>query len=898
MIITKENSAKDFQKHAGGKGYNLHLLTKAGFFVPPWIIIGNEVFKDFLNSGNLYSKIDKELKTIGAKVDILILKSISQHIQNLIISTPTPPRVEDEIKKAYRILNSPLIAIRSSAIGEDSKQYSFAGQFESYLGIKSESEALLMIKKCWASAFSDRSLFYRRSNNIEFSGETVGMAVIFQEMIEGDRSGVMFTDDPLSNDSTKVVVNSVYGLGIGVVSDTVEADHYVIDKKSKKVVERRIVDKTNKFTYSLKSNSIKEESVSKKEQNVSSLSDFEVSHLTELGLKIETFYNCPQDIEWTIKGKNFYILQSRPITTTSKITPKGTINIWDNSNIVESYGGLTLPLTFTFARYVYHRVYVQFCEVLMVPRKNIQKMDHFLANMLGIFYGRIYYNLINWYRLTSILPGFKHNSSFMETMMGTRQSLQKEIADSIQPFQSKNKFYASILKIIVGCKFLYYHFVIQKKVDDFLRYFNKVYQEYRKIDYLGLEPDRTLAKYKEIELKLLYHWKAPIINDFLCMVHFGVLKKLTGKWLPQLDNSIHNDLLCGQGNIESTAPTQQLINMANVARTDKQLKHLLLTTPAEKCMETIMQSDFAPFRNLIDQYIDQYGFRCMNEMKLEQKDLHQDPTFLFMCLKNYLRENQLNFEKYLDKEDQIREEAEKRVREHLSGIKRSIYFWSLKHARRAVRNRENTRFCRTKIYGVVRSMFFSIGKHYTKHSIIEKPEDIFYLELDELLGTIDGTLTTQNLKNLIVLRKTEYRRYTTVDLPNRFVTQGPVYWNNEYVDTQSNAKDVSNSQLNGIGCSPGIVEKTVKIIISPNNNTRLNGEILVTQRTDPGWIPLYPSISGLLVERGSLLSHSAIVAREMGIPTVVGIPNLTKIIKNGMRVRMDGKSGTVQILES
>ena len=130
------------------------------------------------------------------------------------------------------------------------------------------------------------------------------------------------------------------------------------------------------------------------------------------------------------------------------------------------------------------------------------------------------------------------------------------------------------------------------------------------------------------------------------------------------------------------------------------------------------------------------------------------------------------------------------------------------------------------------------------------------------------------------------------------MTQGPVYWNNEYVDTQSNAKDVSNSQLNGIGCSPGIVEKTVKVIISPNNSTRLNGEILVTQRTDPGWIPLYPSISGLLVERGSLLSHSAIVAREMGIPTVVGIPNLTKIVKNGARVRMDGKRGTVQILES
>lgn len=896
MIITKNSPTNNLPQYAGGKGYNLHLLTNAGFFVPRWIIIDNETFKDFLNSNNLYSKINNELKTIRVKADIQSVKSISQRIQNLIISAPIPLAIGAEIKKAYHALNSSLIVIRSSAIGEDSKQHSFAGQFESYLGIKSESDALLMIKKCWASAFSDRSLFYRSSNDIKFSGETVGMAVIFQEMIAGDRSGVMFTNDPSSNDSTKVVVNSVYGLGVGLVNDTIEADHYVIDKKSKKAVERRIVDKTNKLIYSSKSNSIREEPISKKEQNFSSLSDFELSQLTELGLKIEVFYNCPQDIEWTIKGRNFYILQSRPITTTSK-TPKGSINIWDNSNIVESYGGLTLPLTFTFARYVYHKVYVQFCEVLMIPQKNIQKMDYFLANMLGIFYGRIYYNLINWYRLTSILPGFKHNSSFMETMMGTRQSLEQEIADSIRPFQSQSRFYTSLLKIIVGCKFLYYHLVIQRRVDGFSRYFDTVYQEYKKVDYSGLEPDKILIKYREIELKLLYHWKAPIINDFLCMVHFGVLKKLTGKWLPQLNSSIHNDLLCGQGNIESTAPTQQLIKMANVARLDKQLKHLLLTTPAEKCMEAIRQSDFVAFRDLIDQYVDQYGFRCMNEMKLEQKDLYQNPTFLFVCLKNYLREDQLNFEKYIDKEEKIREEAEKKVAEHLSGLKRLIYFWSLKHARRAVRNRENTRFCRTKIYGVVRSMFYNIGKDYAKRSIVETPEDLFYLELNELLGTINGTLTTQNLKNLIALRKIEYKRYATVELPSRFVTHGPVYWGNEYADNHDNDTSIGANQLKGIGCSPGIVEKTVKVVMSPNSNTRLKGEILVTQRTDPGWIPLYPSISGLLVERGSLLSHSAIVAREMGIPTVVGIPNLIKMVRNGTKVRMDGKNGIVQILE-
>jgi len=617
MIITKESPNKDLQRKIGGKGHNLYLLTGAGFPIPPWVIVGSDVFKKFLRTANLNQKIVKELQTIRANTDVENVKAASLRIQNLITSTPTPSAIEGEIRRAYRALGSSYVAIRSSGIEEDSRRYSYAGQFESYLGVQSESEALIMTKKCWASAFSERSLSYRIVNNMDFSVETIGMSVIFQEMIDGDKSGVLFTNDPSSNDSAKVVINSAYGLGAGIVNDTVETDQYVINKANHKDIERKIAGKN------------------------SSLNDAELSHLTELGVKIEAFYKYPQDIEWTIKGKDVYILQARPITTVTDTASGGSIRIWDNSNIVESYGGLTLPLTFTFARYVYHQVYVQFCEVLMVPQRNIQKMDYFLANMLGIFYGRIYYNLINWYRLTSILPGFRQNSSFMETMMGTRQSLEQEIADSIEPFQSKNKLYTIFLKVLIGCKFFYYHVVIQKKVDDFLRYFDTVYQEYRRVDYVSLDPDAILIKFREVELKLLHSWKAPIINDFLCMVHFGMLKKLSNKWLPEFDSSTHNDLLCGQGNIESMAPTQQLISMANVARADKKLKRLLLRTPAKKCMEVIGQPEFSSFKTILDHYIDQYGFRCMNEMKLEQKDLHQDPTFVFVCLKNYLHEELL-----------------------------------------------------------------------------------------------------------------------------------------------------------------------------------------------------------------------------------------------------------------
>jgi pyruvate,water dikinase len=897
MIITETSSGTNIQEQVGGKGYNLYLLTREGFSVPKWVIISSKVYEVFLNSRGLKNRIHSELTKIGPDTKRTEISLVSNTIQDLIINAPLLVETENEIKKAFQTLGSSLIAVRSSCLEEDSKKLSFAGQFESYLGICSEKEAVLMTKKCWASAFSERSLAYRITNHIIPSVNSISMAVIFQELIEGDKSGVTFTNNPFSGTSS-LVIDSVYGLGIGLVNGSIDADHYVTSKEKKNILEKREVLKTTKFKYVPQSHSIQQESVPEKEQSVSSLSDAEIFGLANLGLKIEKFYECPQDIEWTIREKKIYILQSRPITTPEKKQPVGNINIWDNSNIVESYGGLTLPLTFTFARHVYHQVYVQFCEVLMVPKNNIKKMDYFLGNMLGIFYGRIYYNLINWYRLTSILPGFKNNSSFMETMMGTHKSLEKEISDSIRPFQSNNKLHIFLLKTIVGFKFLYFHFTIQEKVDAFQKYFDSIYQPYRKIDYSPLSPEQILTKYRELESKLLYHWKAPIINDFLCMVHFGLLKKLTEKWLPKLGDSVHNDLLCGQGNIESTEPTKALLHITNVARENKELVQILLTTPAQKCMKEIQKPSYSTFNVLIDQYIDRYGFRCMNEMKLEQKDLYQDPSFIFVCIKNYLREDVADFNTYEKHENAIRKNAEKKVSESLNFIKRTIYFWSLHHARQAVRNRENTRFCRTKIYGVVRSMFYSIGKQYAEISIIDRAEDIFYLELNELKGTVEGTLTIQNLKDLILLRKKEYERYTNTELPNRFITEGLVYWNNEYTESNNVSKNSNGNELHGVGCSPGILKGMSKVIFTLNNDTRLDGEILITERTDPGWIPLYPSISGLLIERGSLLSHSAIVAREMGIPTIVGIPNITKIVKNGEKIIMNGKTGVIQIIST
>lgn len=890
MLVFKDSVPAFAKQQAGGKGYNLYRLTRAGVPVPAWVVVGRDHFQKFIESPSVAVPLNGILE--GFHQGRLSAQDTEDRVKELFEKQTLSEALADTIRHALtteQIIGK--VSVRSSAADEDSLSHSFAGQLSSFLYIEKLESILRSIKLCWASGYSARGLAYRKENSL--SVDKIQVAVVIQQMIDPDKSGVLFTCDPVKQSLDHYVVSSVYGVGEGLVSGALDADSFWLKAESGEMTESAIVNKKTKFS-TLPALGLVPQDVPPHLQDKSSLNNRELGQLHRLAKKIHQQWNRPQDIEWAISGDKVWILQTRPVTNL-ETQLVGYPHLWDNSNIVESYGGITSPLSFSFALRNYRAVYIQFCEVLGVPSEIIKDMESYLGFMLGHLRGRVYYNLFNWYKLVGILPGFQNNREFMETMMGVSQALNPEIADRIQPHPSWKTLLGRWRKAVTGVHFIIYHFRIQSIVDQFLKKFHRDYDYYRKMPFADLRGDQLLNIYLELERKMLGQWKAPIINDFLCMVHFGLLRKLTKSWLSDLDQNIQNDLMAGEGGLESAEPTKVALQLAFEAQRDAELERLILDGDPALLLEILNQSRFSEFYKKVQSYIDRFGFRCMSEMKLEETDLVSDASYLFVILKNYLKKGKVQLHDD-SREKALRARAEELVADHLPDFKKKVFFWVLKHARKAVKNRENTRFTRTRIYGVARVIFRVMGEDLAAQGILEHPRDIFWLTIEEIIGLYNGTLSAPVLKQFVGLRKAEFENYAE-DPDPRIMTRGPVYFKNP-LNAPSELSEVLEEgvDLKGLPCCPGVVEGTVKVILNPTDNLELNGEILVTARTDPGWVPLYPSISGLLVERGSLLSHSAIVAREMGIPAVVSIPQLTKTLKTGMRVRLDGKKGTIQIL--
>ncbi|MCB0181849.1 MAG: phosphoenolpyruvate synthase, partial [Anaerolineae bacterium] len=622
-----------------------------------------------------------------------------------------------------------------------------------------------------------------------------------------------------------------------------------------------------------------------------------------------------------------YLLQARPITTllAEPEPPNGQLNLWDNSNIAESYPGVTTPLTFSFARRAYEEVYRQFCRIMGVPDSLI--IDHAMTfrHMLGFIQGRIYYNLLSWYRVLALLPGYKLNRRFMEQMMGVKESLPDELlAEQTSPSRGDRLRDALYLgRTLTGLVANY--ILLPRRIDAFYVRLNNALGSERP-NLSQKRPDELVAYYRNLENQLLTRWDAPLINDFFAMIFYGILRQLTEKWCGDTHGTLQNALLSGTGGVISAEPVTHLRRMAQLAVGDADFIGLLSEGSISEILEAMPARP--TFEAQYKAYLEQFGDRCLEELKLESPTLYDDPLPLLRSIGQLARhlepsptpyQNGVHPSPQTTAPDQVNEQ----VRAALSGhpLRRLVFNWVLKNARRLIRNRENLRFERTRLFGRARQIFVELGQKLYTQNLLTDPRDIFYLDVEEIFGFINGTATTTNLNTLAQLRYTEFERHQkTPPPPDRFETRGIVsnyqlpMTNDQSPSVQPNTDaSLLNSQLptpnsqfsllpssfsilQGLGCSPGIVRGPIRIVTDPKNTILQPGEILVAQRTDPGWILLFSAAAGLLVEHGSLLSHAAIVSREMRLPAIVSLKGVTHWLKDGDLVEFNGSTGEVRKL--
>ena len=637
----------------------------------------------------------------------------------------------------------------------------------------------------------------------------------------------------------------------------------------------------------------------------------EVANLVDA---LEHSFQQPQECEWAYENNLLYCLQTRPIT---HLPPTGfysaKINgtkatLWDDSQTFDSYSGVTTPLTFTFVNHIHRQVYRQFFKLMNVPEAIITSHESTFHNMLGFIRGRIYHNLINRHKLVNLLPFAANNAEFMKTMIGVKEEFQPELK-TLLDFAAETPRYSFFHKARLLCTTVIRFWKIDHTVNEFQQHFEATYKKTSKVDFSQLSLPEQVQYCRHLEDKLLKRWQAPIINDCIRIIFLGLLRKFTNKWIAIGDSgvSLQNDLLCGQGDTDSIAPTKILMCIAeNINNGDPQFREWFLSTPPHEIWEKLSHDEHPHVIFLmLKKFLDEYGFRCVNELKLEETDFHNDPSFAISIIVNYINNMSYSIQAMEQRKKYLISRAEGIVNQRIKGLKRTFYYWILKNARHTIKYREQMRFAQTRTFGIVRHLFLAIGKNLVLMKILDDKNDVFYLTIDEILSFVEGRSNTAKFREIVKFRRYEFDNYRNTDAPPHcFFTHGTASISFPYPQVLADGNLLKEDKANqdphilmGTPCCPGIVEGTVRVANNVADTVDLKGEILAIEKTDPGWIPLLPCCSGLLIERGNLLSHSAVIARELDIPTIVDISGgLMEKLKSGQKIHVDAGKGLIHII--
>lgn len=891
----------------GGKAANLGILIRADLPVPPGFVILTGAYSQFLIANGIQTAIVNQAEHINSREPDAIEQS-SRSIRQLIDQGTMLDEIACAICEAYAQMGEGAVAVRSSATSEDLPGASFAGQQESYLNIEGAEEVLMAVKRCWSSLWTARAIAYRAQQGIEAGGAS--MAVVVQRMIPAGVAGILFTANPVNGSQDEMMIEASWGLGEAIVGGRVTPDTIVVEKATGEIRQTQMGEKSI-MTVPITGGTDEIEVDSQKRARAA-LSSEQIGEIVRTGCKVEALFGIPQDIEWAIAGEKLYVLQARPITTQpakravsvrqeelsvpgdDAWDKHGTVEIhdydlWTRTNIGENFLEPITPLSET--------LWPAFFVLGRLPSREERGPGSPPLPTLGErFYGRMYVNE------GAVIDGaIKRGipTSFIDTTWGSSGRGLRSSDDTIHFFRVLGSIPSLIGSIVRAGKQrpktprkakqktprltseqLY------AQIDEWVEQFQQ--EDVRQLD------DRALWNFVPLWIERGKALRPILLNAGLAGIAFYFLERRVSKWTGKRGQaSVLVQALSGVYTAEIGAA---LWRMAQALR-EAHLDEIVQNYPAREAQALLQERpEAAPFMSELQAFLMRHGFRCSNDAELHNARWAEDIGPVFDMLKSYLRldetANPVNVEQ---RRQQEREETTARITARLNPFRRAIFRWLLKQAQSKVRLRDNNRSYIAKFLYPMRLLMVELGRRWMVKGWLADADAIFFLtlyEIDDLLhleNEPEQEESARGLMALIAARRTAFDYWHTIIPPSALGPGG--------VPLPDPEPD--GAFLQGLPGSAGNARGPARLIWSINEMDRLtSGDILVTQGTDPGWTPIFPLVSGLVLEVGGLLSHGAIVAREYGIPTVINVPGAMSRIQDGQLITVDGNTGKVFMDES
>ncbi len=892
MITLPLSSAEATLLRTGGKGANLAALMRAGFKVPPGFLVTTDAYRSFVSANQINPRLLALVQAVKPD-DPVALDNVSAEIRALFAAGSVPPEVEEPICSAYEALSPGPndqghglpVAVRSSATAEDLPGLSFAGQQDTYLNIVGVQALIDAVRKCWGSLWTARAIGYRARNRIP--PDDVALAVVVQQMIASEVSGVMFTANPLTGRRDEIVIDASYGLGEAIVSGQVEPDNYAVDSRAWQITRRKlgakalaIVPRTDGGTQSLTRDDAAQRQA---------LPDAQILELGHLGQQVASHFGSPQDIEWAWAGGQMYLLQSRPITSLYPLpaVQRSDLRVYVSLNSVQ---GVPEPFTPLGANVL--QVMLGAVLDLLHSRWPVEEV----APAAG---GRLFLDATELARDPRTRNGIRSMLAWADP--GARQALIRVMDEGrLPPKRTLTR------RRLLGLALTFVK-LLPRWIMVWLR------PEWMRVRSLA-QADQILANFRKqvqgaktlagqlalLEAEMPRMMQRLLLKTVLVIASPGMasmiwLRRLLPSWLKTEPDAVL-PLMRGLPHNPTTEMDLRLWALAQAIRANPAASEAIRTQPAAALAEAYQRVELpAAAQRALAQFLEQYGMRGVGEIDIGRPRWGENPTQIVQTLKSYLE---------IDKPDLAPDRlfqqggavAEQKAAEYVAQVRKmhrgliraKVLAFFIRRMRALAGLREMPKFYIIKTYDILRTALLGSGRQLVAEGKLERADDIFFVPLDTLKRFTRGE--RMDLKAIVAAQRGEYEReYARKQIPRLLLSTGEVFY--------EGLSNEGSADLAGDGVSPGVVEGRVRVVLDPHGVRLEPGEILVCPATDPGWTPLFLSAGGLVMELGGLVTHGSVVAREYGIPAVVGVHQATTRLHTGQRIRVDGSQGQITLLD-